>query len=47
MTAHVAVLMGGWSSEREVSLSSGKVVMFAVCMILLSSKSNFSRYDCE
>ena len=21
---HVAVLMGGWSSEREVSLSSGK-----------------------
>lgn len=24
MTAHVAVLMGGWSSEREVSLVSGK-----------------------
>ena len=21
---HVAVLMGGWSAEREVSLSSGK-----------------------
>ncbi|MFZ5692949.1 MAG: D-alanine--D-alanine ligase [Pseudomonadota bacterium] len=24
MTKHVAVLMGGWSSEREVSLKSGK-----------------------
>ena len=24
MSAHVAVLMGGWSDEREVSLSSGK-----------------------
>lgn len=24
MTKHVAVLMGGWSSEREVSLNSGK-----------------------
>lgn len=24
MTKHVAVLMGGWSNEREVSLSSGK-----------------------
>ena len=24
MTKHVAVLMGGWSSEREVSLRSGK-----------------------
>ncbi len=24
MTKHVAVLMGGWSAEREVSLSSGK-----------------------
>ncbi len=24
MSKHVAVLMGGWSSEREVSLSSGK-----------------------
>jgi len=24
MTAHVAVLMGGWSGEREVSLSSGR-----------------------
>ncbi|MFN3350939.1 D-alanine--D-alanine ligase [Pseudorhodoplanes sp.] len=24
MTRHVAVLMGGWSSEREVSLNSGK-----------------------
>ena len=23
MTKHVAVLMGGWSSEREVSLRSG------------------------
>ena len=23
MTQHVAVLMGGWSSERPVSLSSG------------------------
>ncbi len=24
MPKHVAVLMGGWSSEREVSLRSGK-----------------------
>src|SRR5262249_16996219 len=24
MSKHVAVLMGGWSSEREVSLNSGK-----------------------
>src|SRR6516165_4961137 len=24
MTRHVAVLMGGWSAEREVSLRSGK-----------------------
>src|SRR3954451_15796376 len=24
MTKHVAVLMGGWSAEREVSLRSGK-----------------------
>ena len=24
MTKHVAVLMGGWSSEREVSLRSGE-----------------------
>ena len=23
MTRHVAVLMGGWSAEREVSLASG------------------------
>ena len=23
-TKHVAVLMGGWSNERQVSLSSGK-----------------------
>ena len=26
MTRHVAVLMGGWSSEREVSLVSGAAV---------------------
>ena len=24
MNKHVAVLMGGWSAEREVSLSSGR-----------------------
>ncbi|MGE3148902.1 MAG: D-alanine--D-alanine ligase, partial [Pseudorhodoplanes sp.] len=24
MTKHVAVLMGGWSSERDVSLRSGQ-----------------------
>ena len=23
MNKHIAVLMGGWSSEREVSISSG------------------------
>src|SRR3954464_9390484 len=27
---HVVVLMGGWSSEREVSLTSGKGVAFAL-----------------
>ena len=32
MTAHVAVLMGGWSSEREVSLSSGKACATALRM---------------
>ena len=30
MTAHVAVLMGGWSSEREVSLASGKACSAAL-----------------
>ncbi len=29
MTKHVAVLMGGWSTEREVSLTSGKAVVKA------------------
>ncbi|TXQ40952.1 D-alanine--D-alanine ligase, partial [Escherichia coli] len=24
MSQHVAVLMGGWSSERQVSLNSGR-----------------------
>ena len=27
---HVAVLMGGWSAEREISLSSGKAVAAAL-----------------
>ncbi|MDB5698834.1 MAG: ddl [Alphaproteobacteria bacterium] len=30
MTLHVAVLMGGWSAEREVSLTSGKGVADAL-----------------
>ncbi|MCV6548118.1 MAG: D-alanine--D-alanine ligase [Cohaesibacter sp.] len=30
MTKHVAVLMGGWSSERPVSLSSGKACALAL-----------------
>jgi D-alanine-D-alanine ligase len=30
MTRHVAVLMGGWSSEREVSLTSGRAVAKAL-----------------
>ncbi len=30
MTKHIAVLMGGWSAEREVSLSSGKAVSEAL-----------------
>ncbi len=30
MTAHVAVLMGGWSAEREVSLVSGQAVSEAL-----------------
>ena len=38
MTKHVAVLMGGWSVEREVSLNSGAachgqtVESFALCV---------------
>ena len=28
--AHVAVLMGGWSAEREISLSSGTAVAKAL-----------------
>ena len=27
---HIAVLMGGWSAEREVSLDSGKAVVAAL-----------------
>ena len=30
MTRHVAVLMGGWSAEREVSLVSGAAVSRAL-----------------
>ncbi len=30
MTQHVSVLMGGWSTEREVSLASGKAVSQAL-----------------
>jgi D-alanine-D-alanine ligase len=30
MTQHIAVLMGGWSAEREVSLTSGKAVAQAL-----------------
>lgn len=30
MSRHVAVLMGGWSAEREVSLTSGKAVVDAL-----------------
>jgi D-alanine-D-alanine ligase len=30
MSKHVAVLMGGWSSEREVSLVSGAAVAKAL-----------------
>ena len=30
MTQHVAVLMGGWSAEREVSLVTGEAVCAAL-----------------
>ena len=30
MSTHVAVLMGGWSAEREVSLTSGKACVLAL-----------------
>ena len=30
MKKHVAVLMGGWSSEREVSLNTGKSINDAI-----------------
>lgn len=33
MTLHVAVLMGGWSAEREVSLSSAKGIVEALLML--------------
>ena len=30
MNSHVAVLMGGWSAEREVSLTSGGACALAL-----------------
>jgi D-alanine-D-alanine ligase len=33
MSRHIAVLMGGWSAEREVSLSSGKAVAQALATL--------------
>ena len=36
MTQHVAVLMGGWSAEREVSLVTGD----AVCAALLDAANH-------
>ena len=33
MAKHVAVLMGGWSAEREVSLRSGKACAEALARV--------------
>jgi len=33
MSKHVAVLMGGWSAEREVSLRSGKACADALARV--------------
>src|SRR5208283_2236551 len=33
MNKHVAVLMGGWSAERDVSLRSGKACADALCRL--------------
>ena len=41
---HIAVLMGGWNSEREVSLSSGEAVFQALIkMGYHATKIDFSR----
>ena len=41
---HVAVLMGGWNSEREVSLSSGQGVYDALIKLgYQATKIDFSR----
>ena len=38
MSKHVAVLMGGWSSERQVSLNSGQA-----CADALEGRASGSR----
>jgi len=41
---HVAVLMGGWNSEREVSLNSGEAVFQSLCRLgYKATKIDFSR----
>ena len=40
MNRHVAVLMGGWSTEREVSILSGLACAQALTVFGLSSNKN-------
>jgi len=41
---HIAVLLGGWNSEREVSLRSGEAVFEALCKLgYKATKIDFSR----
>ena len=45
---HVAVLMGGWSAEREVSLNSGKAVYDALCRQGINATAiDVGRHICE
>ena len=42
MSKHVAVLMGGWSAEREVSLRSGKACADALSAPAIASPASMS-----
>ena len=41
MTKKIAVLMGGWSAERDVSLASGAAVVKALTQSRMSSLTRF------
>ena len=48
MSKHVAVLMGGWSAEREISLRSGKACADAAgCRGLVVGGAQVSELHCN